>query len=91
MTNPKIETPFASDPFDYKLSQDPDGTRHGINPRNSLTILPDGETRLFQRRAIKGVGGENVTFDSCLVGELNGVRVYVKDNSIVLTTQDLML
>lgn len=87
--NRDLETPFHSDLLEFKLTQDPDGTRHAINPVTQLTILPDGDTKLFNRRFIEGVGGGNPTFDSCLVGELNGVRVYLHGNSIVMTTQDL--
>lgn len=86
-----IQTDYENHPHNYTLSTDDEGHRHGINSINSLTVLNDGKTKLFQRRAIKGVGSGNPTFETCLVGELDGVRVYVKGTSIVLTKQDLNL
>jgi len=86
-----IKTDYESHPHNYTLSTDEEGHKHGINSINTLAVLNDGKTKLFQRRAIKGVGSGDTTFETCLVGELDGVRVYVKGNSIVLTKQDLQL
>jgi len=86
---PVSQTVFHEDPLNYELSMDCDGVRKAVNSINTLIILPDGETKLFQRRAMKI--GKNKGFDSALVGELDGVRVYIKGNEIVLTKQDLRL
>lgn len=89
MTN--LKTDFENHPHNFDLSQDDDGTRHAVSPLLSLTVLPDGETKLFQRRAIKRVGSGNPEFATCLVAVLDGVRCYVHGNQIVLTRQELQL
>lgn len=86
-----IKTNFGDHPNNYAITEEEDGVKHAVSPVNQLTILPDGKSRLFQRRAIKGVGSGNTQLETCLVAELNGVRVYVKGTSIVVTTQDLKL
>lgn len=86
-----IQTDYENHPHNYTLSTDEEGNKHAINSINSLTVLNDGKTKMFQRRAIKNVGSGEPTFETCLVGELDGVRVYIKGTSIVLTKQDLNL
>ena len=86
-----METPFHSDPLEFKLELAGDGSRIAKNPLTSLVILPDGESRLFKRRAIKKCEGKETKFDSILIGELDGVRVYVRDNQIIMTKQDLYI
>jgi hypothetical protein len=78
------------DPLDFQITTEDDGTRHAVQGDVALTILPGGETSLFARRAIKKHPSgetENITW---LVGELNGVRVYINGSKIVMTTQDLL-
>lgn len=86
-----IKTEFENHPNNYVLNEDEDGNKHAVNPMNTVTVLNDGEIKMFQRRAIKNVGSGESTFETCLVGELNGVRLYVKGNSMVLTTKDLQI
>ena len=85
------KTPFADDPYEYILDSEEDGTRTAVNPIYSLSILPDEETKLFKRRFIRGVGSDNPEYITALVGELDGVRIYVIDNNIIMTKQDLYL
>lgn len=85
------ETPFHNDPLEYEIEQRDDGARVASNPVSSLTVLPDGETRIFKRRAIKTSRGHAPEFRSVLVGELDGVRVYISDGDVILTRQDLKL
>lgn len=85
----EIETPFHNDPFDYKFSVDEDGVRKATNPLNNLVVLNDGETKIVQRRIIRV--GAKAGFDSILIGSLDGVKVYIKGNDIILTKQDLLL
>lgn len=87
----EMTTDYDNRPNNYELSVDDDGVRHAVNALNSVSVLPDGASRLFQRRAIGRIGSSAPVYDTVLVGELNGVRVYVHGNSIVLTTQDLRL
>lgn len=86
-----METPFHNDPLEYQIETKEDGTRVATNPLTTLSIMPDGETKLFKRRAIKTTTGKETEFDTVLIGELDGVRVYVKNGAIVLTKQDLYL
>ena len=86
-----IQTDYENHPNNYALSTDENGNQTAINAINTVTVLNDGKSKLFQRRAIKGVGSGEPSFETCLVGELDGVRVYVKGSSIVLTKQDLNL
>lgn len=86
-----METPFHTDPLEYELQQKEDGTRVATNPVSSLVVMPDGETRLFKRRAIKVSPSGETVFRTVLVGELNGVRAYLLGGEVILTTQDLKL
>ena len=108
-----------------KVSTDDDGTVHATNGVTALTILPDGESKAFNRNFIKQTmfGGKlharlnnlaariqqgKISEDDAwlevsamveakttqphtrwLVGELNGVRVYISDDNIIMTTRDL--
>ena len=79
---------------DVKSTQDEDGTWHMVSVQGVLSVLPDGETRVFHRNAIKfavGEGGDPNRGGSyrMLVGELDGVRVYVMGNKVILTKQDI--
>lgn len=76
----------------FTLSQDADGARHAVSPELAVTVLPDGDSKMFHRNAIKknATTGETVHLRA-LVAELNGVRVYILDGHIVMTTQDLYL
>lgn len=86
-----IETDFDNHPLNYKITVEEDGSRKAVSPLNSVVVLPDGDSRLFQRRAVRGVGGGSPVFDTCLVAELDGVRVYVRGNDVVVTRRDLRL
>ncbi|MDE3036956.1 MAG: hypothetical protein KGJ21_00665 [Pseudomonadota bacterium] len=76
----------------FTLSQDADGARHAASPELAITVLPDGESKMFHRNAIKknSASGEAVHLRA-LVAELNGVRVYIMDGHMIITTQDLYL
>jgi hypothetical protein len=75
---------------DCKITEDEDGIKHAASVHGVLSVLPDGETRVFMRNAIKmGIaGGESGRF-RMLVGELDGVRVYVCGDKVTLTKRDL--
>ena len=87
------ETPFHNDPMEYDIKVDGYGVRQAINPTTVVTVVPtpDAPASLKKLRAIKGVGGPGVTFDTCLVASLDGVNVYVKEGNIIVTKQDLRL
>jgi hypothetical protein len=75
---------------DCKITEDEDGIKHATSIQGILSVLPDGETKIFMRNFIKmGIGGNPSSKHRWLVGELDGVRVYVCGNKITLTKQDL--
>jgi len=58
----------------------------------NLIINNDGDSRAFNRKAIKlALDGKENRREGCLVGELNGVRVYIRGGSVLMTTQDIKL
>ena len=65
-----------------------DDSVYAVTPDVSVSILEDGKA--FKRRAIRKYlkTGETEQID-WLVCELNGVRIYVAGNQIIMTTQDL--
>lgn len=73
--------------LDPEIIREPDCT-HAANGRITLTVLDRG--RVFKRRAIKGVGAPGAQEVCWLVAELDGVRLYVNGDQLVLSTQDLM-
>ncbi len=81
-----------SELFAFDIREDADGTRHAVSPDLVVTVLPDGESQIFHRNAIKkNTGTGETTHLRALVAELNGVRMYLLGNHIVLTTQDMYL
>lgn len=85
------ETGYDNHPYNYQITGTEDGGKVASNALNSVVVLPDGPIKMFQRRAIRGVGSGEPVYDTCLVAELNGVRCYVKGNQIIMSTQDLKL
>ena len=76
----------------FDISHDEDGARHAVSPDLVVTVLPDGESQIFHRNAIKkNTATGETTHLRALVAELNGVRMYLLGNHIVLTTQDMYL
>jgi hypothetical protein len=56
----------------------------------TLVVLPDGESRIFKRRVLRLQEETTELQEDCwLVGELDGVRVYVEGNHIVMTRANL--
>lgn len=83
---------MSEQPLAFEISQDQDGARHAVSPELVVTVLPDGESQIFHRNAIKkNTSTGETTHLRALVAELNGVRMYLHGNNIVLTTQDLYL
>lgn len=64
----------------------------GTDGTMEVLVTKDGAAKMFNRKAIrlnpKAGQGER---DGCLVVELEGVRVYVRGTSIIVTKQDLYL
>ncbi len=76
----------------FDIREEADGAKHAVAPDMAVTVLPDGESRIFHRNAIKKHMGTGETVHlRALVAELNGVRLYLVGNHLVMTTQDLYL
>jgi hypothetical protein len=77
----------------YDIKHNEDGMIEAGNGLLDVKILPDGESRAFNRKAIR-LNSQNLTElgrDSAFVAELDGVRVYIRGMEIVITKQDLYL
>lgn len=61
--------------------------QHATNGTLDITVLNGG--KIFMRRAIRGFGSPKAEAINWLVCELNGVRVYIDGDKIVMSTQDL--
>ena len=78
--------------IEFELKEEADGSRHAVSQDLVVTVLPDGESALFHRNAIKkNTATGETTHSRALVAELNGVRMYLLGSHIVLSTQDMYL
>jgi hypothetical protein len=89
--------------MDYLIITDPDGSHHATNGRIGMSVLPDkltpnlfrpGQAKLFKRCAYKNAMTPAVEQVTWLVGELDGVKCYVKYEPsgmlhIVMTRQEM--
>lgn len=83
---------MTGEPRIFDIRTEADGSKHAVAPDMVVTVLPDGESQIFHRNAIKKhMGTGETTHQRALVAELNGVRLYLVGNHLVLTTQDLYL
>ena len=77
----------------FQISIDPEtAIKRAEDPTTGQTVivLPDGESKLFKRRTVRLREGDDEAQEDCwLVGELDGVRVYVEGNHIVMTRANL--
>lgn len=55
-------------------------------PDKKVTIMPDGKTQVFSRNGIRVQTGEHIRW---LVCELDGVRLYVNGDNMVMTKRDM--
>lgn len=64
---------------------------HGVHASNgNVTVtVPDEGGKIFRRRAVKNAGTELARRVEWAVAELDGVRAYVADGSVILTRKDL--
>jgi hypothetical protein len=88
--------------MDYVIVTDPDGSHHATNGEIGMTVLPDklslnrsaSTTKLFKRCALKNAMTLAVQQVTWLVGEIDGVKCYVKQEPsgmlhIVMTRQEM--
>lgn len=78
----------------FQFEQDQAGARHGSDGEFTVTVLPDADDAKVYRRVLQSVevapqGVVPTTRKAVLVAELNGVKVYIAENSVVVTTQKL--
>lgn len=74
-----------------QIKRQPDGSVHAETPHWQLLILPEGrEAKAFNRNGLKKhLNSGHTEHIRWLVAELDDVRVYVKDNKIIMTKADL--
>lgn len=74
---------------DFELSFE-ENAAYAITPELAISVLGEGG-EVFHRRAIKKHPDGTNTQESCLVARLNGVSLYVRGGTVVMTTEDLYL
>lgn len=73
-----------------EIVKDESGAVHAVTGDIAITVLPDGPSTAFKRRAIKiPTSGDPSWEVEWLVCELNGVRLYINGRQAIMTTQDL--
>lgn len=87
--------------MDYVIVTDPDGSHHATNGAVSMSVLPEraqpnsalSQAKLFKRCAMKNAMTPAMQLTTWLVGELDGVKCYVKEDGlrlhIIVTRQEL--
>ena len=90
-----------SEGMDYVIVTDADGSHHATNGMVAMSVLPEhaepnsvlSQARLFKRVAMRNAMTPAVQVTTWLVGDIDGVKCYVKQDRlrlhIVLTRQDL--
>lgn len=76
----------------FEIASDPGSGVHcavDAEAGRRVTVLPDGKTRMFRRRAIKRHQDGRTEEVSWLVAELDGVRTYIDGDDVVVTRQEL--
>lgn len=73
-----------------KITENKDGVITAVSPIHQLTVFPDGKSKVFNRNA-KRINETDPTKqeERWLVGELDGVRVYINGTHFIMTKQDL--
>lgn len=72
----------------FEITASPAGGKIATNG-SVLISLPEADGRLFRRRAVKNAGTEAMQSVEWAVAELDGVRVYVDGQSVIVTRADL--
>ncbi len=87
------EPDIAAPAPDFEIVGADGAEQHGSNGRVTLTVHPDGQSRLRKRNAIKNACTAQARKVQWLYGELDGVRAYLHDDGravhVVLTKRDL--
>ena len=72
----------------FEITESPAGGKVATNGAVLLS-LPDADGRVFRRRAVKNAGTADAQQVEWAVAELDGVRVYVDGQNVVVTRADL--
>ena len=72
----------------HEIAVDEAGNLHGTDGKITVTLM--GGSRMFKRRAVKGVGSGDSQQICWLVAELDGVYVYQQGNSVIVMAQDIL-
>jgi hypothetical protein len=79
--------------LEFQITGADGAEQHGSNGRVTLTVVPDGASRLRKRNAIKNACTADARKVQWLYGELDGVRAYLHDDGrnvhVILTKRDL--
>jgi hypothetical protein len=72
----------------FEIVRDEDGIQHAIGPLFSVTVLPDKarDARIYWRNSQKIPGPRK----RVLCAKVDGVRLYVEGNKLVMTKKRLM-
>lgn len=88
----KVDTGLVSHVADWgewRRVTEADGTLHAFSRAANVTVMPDGRTRLFIRTAIvKNMQTGRTRTRRMVVAELDGVRLYVLEGKLLLSTAD---
>lgn len=66
-----------------------DGMKIATDGHRQVVLMEGAEGKMFKRRAVKRLGSPKPERVEWCVVELNGVRVYVDGENVVVTTRDL--
>lgn len=94
IAEPGIAEPGIAEPApEFEIVGADGAEQHGSNGRVTLTVYPDGQSRLRKRNAIKNACTAQAHKVQWLYGELDGVRAYLHDDGravhVILTKRDL--
>ena len=94
VAEPGIAEPGIAEPApEFEIVGADGAEQHGSNGRVTLTVYPDGQSRLRKRNAIKNACTAQAHKVQWLYGELDGVRAYLHDDGravhVILTKRDL--
>jgi hypothetical protein len=88
-TSADLDVNAIAGPPAFEIIQQ-DGLTIGTDGTRQVVLLDaTAGARMFKRRAIRNLMGAHPERIEWCVTELNGVKVYVSGNSVVITTRDL--
>lgn len=87
-----MKSNFSNHEDNFTISENTSDSSIAFSSQLEILVRNDCKNNMFQRRAMKGVLGNNPEYKTMLVVELeNGIRIYIKGNKIVVTKENLRL